>query len=61
MKRCELCGSIAWRGRTGVSMTDGSKSLKISINGKDYDSIKVCRKCVNTLLDMFLPNKEVKI
>lgn len=61
MKRCELCGNIAWRGRTGVSMTDGSKSLKISINGKDYDSIKVCRKCVNTLLDMFLPNKEVKI
>ena len=61
MKRCELCGSIAWRGRTCVSMTDGSKSVKISINGKDHDSIKVCRKCVNTLWSMFMPNNEVKI
>lgn len=42
-------------------MTDGSKSVKISINGKDHDSIKVCRKCANTLWCMFMPNNEVKI
>lgn len=58
MKKCELCGNIAWRGRTVVSMTYGSKSLKISINGKDYESIKVCRKCVNTLLGMIMPEEE---
>lgn len=58
MKRCEMCGGIAWRGRTEVSVTYYGCSEKIVINGKEYDSIKVCRKCVNALFDLFI--REVK-
>ena len=58
LRRCEMCGGIAWRGRTEVSVTYCGGSKKIAVNGKEYDSIKVCRKCVNALCDLLIREVE---
>lgn len=62
MKRCELCGGIAWRGRTEVAITDGTDQIEIALNGKECDSIKVCRGCMDALFNLFMidRNKRVK-
>ena len=54
MKRCELCGNIAWRGRTVISASDGINQKKIVINGKEYTEVKLCRKCTDALLNMVI-------
>lgn len=54
MKRCELCGNIAWRGRAVISASDGINQKKIVINGKEYTKVKLCRKCTDALLNMVI-------
>lgn len=63
MKRCEVCGNIAWRGRTVLIANDDMDPKKIVINGKEYTvnaslqvlhNFKLCKKCINDVLNMVI-------
>lgn len=61
MKRCELCRGIAWRGRTEVAVTDGTDQIEIVLNGKECDSIRVCRRCMDVLFNLFMIDKNKRV
>lgn len=61
MKRCEVCGKIAWRGRTVINASGCMNPKKIVINGKEHIggvsmrflyNFKLCKKCTDDLLNM---------
>lgn len=63
MKRCEVCGKIAWRGRTILTASGSMNPKKIAINGKEYTgnvsmrvlyNFKLCKKCTDDLLNMVI-------
>lgn len=54
MKRCELCGKITWRGRAVISASDGVNPKKIVIKGIEYTEVKLCKKCTDAVLKMFI-------